>query len=479
MDPSVENGTVQNQSSAITNMFYWDNHLHDIYYSFGFDEAAGNFQTDNFGLGGSSGDPIIADAQDNRDGMPASLCNSNFFTPGDGSSPRMQMFICNNASPERDGAFENLVVIHEWTHGLSNRLISNLMNSQGGGMGEGWSDFTGLAITSEAGDDLRLKYPRAQWFYSNVNGNRIEPYSTDPNVHTRTYGDMNDTGSCAVKVCSNNASTTCTKNADCGAGNTCNATACGFPSQCEPPATTISQGPCQAEVHATGEIWANALWIARANMVWKYGFAAGGDTALQLVIDGMKMSPSDPDILDARDGILMADQADYAGANACLLWNAFARSGMGLSALSTGSADINPLEAFDTPSTCTPNIQVSGPVDFGVVCTGASKDNQLEIFNSASGDLIVTSVARISGSTDITVEPNPAQPAVIPGGSHLDFNVRCEPSSTGTKTATIRVSSSDPDQPQIDLTYTCSSPAPKLTTVIADSGSFGAGELQV
>ena len=46
--------------AAVTNLFYWDNVIHDWLYALGFDEAAGNFQDDNFGRGGVGGDPVIA-----------------------------------------------------------------------------------------------------------------------------------------------------------------------------------------------------------------------------------------------------------------------------------------------------------------------------------------------------------------------------------------------------------------------------------
>jgi len=41
--------------------------MHDWLYGYGFDEASGNFQVDNFGRGGSGGDPVLAEAQDGWD----------------------------------------------------------------------------------------------------------------------------------------------------------------------------------------------------------------------------------------------------------------------------------------------------------------------------------------------------------------------------------------------------------------------------
>ncbi len=79
---------------AITNLFYWNNRLHDVLWHFGFDEPAGNFQVDNFGNGGNGGDLVIADAQDG-----SGTNNANFATPPDGSPGRMQMFRFTGSAP--------------------------------------------------------------------------------------------------------------------------------------------------------------------------------------------------------------------------------------------------------------------------------------------------------------------------------------------------------------------------------------------
>jgi hypothetical protein len=464
MDPSTY------QSAAITNLFYWNNRIHDIYYRLGFNEVSGNFQVSNFTFGGAGGDAVQADAQDNRGAaMNPSLCNANFNTGhADGSGARMQMFQCNRSVPERDGDVDQEVIIHEYTHGLSGRLVPALggCQTQSGGMGEGWSDFMALSILAEPGDDLNGSYGEGGWLFNN-NGIRRQSYSTNPDapttkVFSRTYRDLRDNSGCAKSVCSNNSSMVCTNDNQCGAGNTCVSRGCNFDNQCEPPTTTISQGPCQMECHNTGEIWANTLWIARANLIRKYGYATGNQTILQLVVDGMKLSPANPTFLDARDAILMADLVDNSGVNQCLLWDAFAKMGMGKSATTTGDSDRNPVEAFDTPSTCTPNIKLNAPLDLGEVCVGDTRANQLQVSNTGTGDLIVYSVARVSGSANISVDLNPTTPVFIAGGSHLDFTVRCAPSSSGSKTATIRIKSNDADQQVLDLAYTCTAQSPVI-----------------
>src|SRR5262245_51735846 len=78
------------QKAAITSLFYVDNFLHDFFYPAGFNEAAGNAQTSNFGRGGVEGDSLRAEAQDG-----SGLNNANMSTPADGGRPRQQMYIWN------------------------------------------------------------------------------------------------------------------------------------------------------------------------------------------------------------------------------------------------------------------------------------------------------------------------------------------------------------------------------------------------
>ena len=80
--------TVGNQAVSVQNLFYLNNVVHDVLYGHGFTEAAGNFQADNFGRGGTGKDPVQAEAQDG-----GGTDNANFATPPDGHKPRMQMFL--------------------------------------------------------------------------------------------------------------------------------------------------------------------------------------------------------------------------------------------------------------------------------------------------------------------------------------------------------------------------------------------------
>jgi len=84
--------TTANKAVSVQNLFYLNNVIHDTLYRYGFDEAAGNFQSDNFGKGGKGGDPVQAEAQDG-----GGADNANFATPADGRQPRMQMYLWTGA----------------------------------------------------------------------------------------------------------------------------------------------------------------------------------------------------------------------------------------------------------------------------------------------------------------------------------------------------------------------------------------------
>ena len=295
---------------AITNLFYWNNLLHDIHYQYGFDEAAGNFQENNYGNGGAGSDPVEADAQDG-----SGTNNANFGTPPDGSNPRMQMFVWTTTTPNRDSDLDNVIIIHEYGHGVSNRLTGGAANSsalsasQSRGMGEGWSDWWGLALTAKPGQPSDLS--RSVGYYvlgqsANGNGIRPRPYTTDLSVNEYTYGDL--------------------------------------PSGLSVP-------------HGIGFVWCSILWEMYWKLVDFHGFdsdiyqgSGGNNIALQLVMDGLKLQPATPTYLEARDAILLADQVNNDGANSDLIWQAFAKRGMGFSASDSGDPNnLTVTEAFDLP----------------------------------------------------------------------------------------------------------------------------------
>ena len=320
------------QSAAITNLFYWTNLLHDIHYKYGFTETAGNFQFNNYGNGGTGGDPVIADAQDG-----SGTNNANMATPRDGQSPRMQMYIFTSPNPNRDGDLDNGIIIHEYGHGVSNRLTGGPSNAsaldalQSGGMGEGWSDWWALMLLQRPSDTQNQAMPIGTYALGQTSsgaGFRRYPYSYNMSVNPLTLGTFN----------------------------------------------------ASSEVHDAGEIWCAALWDLNWNLINKYGFnantsagyapgAAGNILALKLVMDALKIQPANPTFLDARDAILQADLVLTGGQNRAEIWQAFARRGMGFSASAGTDANSSTVvEAFDLPNTdpvvssSTPTSQVVSPV---------------------------------------------------------------------------------------------------------------------
>lgn len=429
------------QNFAMTNLFYWNNIVHDIIYQYGFDEVSGNFQNNNQGRGGKGGDYVLADAQDG-----GGTNNANFSIPPDGEKPRMQMYLfspsprktlflnspadvyghkyaptsdfgnsgklqnlgpltadvmlygsptntsiqgCSTATANSfagkvvliyrgncnytvkvknaqnagavavimvnniagdpvtmggtdttitipavmvsqsdgnkirdlilagqtvnitlkkginlDGDLDNGIIIHEYGHGISDRLTGGpaaatcLENQEQ--MGEGWSDYYALMLTTDWGraqvTDGTTKRPLATYVDDldpvNSVGIRTYPYSTDMTINPWTYSML--------------ASST------------------------------------GGEVHNIGEIWATVLWDMTWDIIKKDGIintnlynasGAGGNTvSMKLVTTALKLQACSPGFIDGRNAILKANSLLYNGKYSCVIWNAFARRGMGVNA---------------------------------------------------------------------------------------------------------------------------------------------------
>ena len=164
-----------NQNAAIANLFYLNNVIHDRLYRHGFNEAAGNFQTNNFGKGGLGNDAVLAEGQDG-----GGTNNANFSTPADGSKPRMQMYLWNKSTPNRDGDLDSDVVWHEYGHGLTWRMIGTMSGKLAGAIGEGMSDV--LAIYINRNDRV------GEYVNNNAVGIRRFPYTGYPNTYSDVTG---------------------------------------------------------------------------------------------------------------------------------------------------------------------------------------------------------------------------------------------------------------------------------------------------
>lgn len=314
-------------NASCAQAFYLGNVFHDRLYQLGFDEAAGNFQSDNLGRGGKGGDALRIEVQDGAsitDGTHRN--NANFSTLDDGTTARMQLYIWSRVVPNRDAALDAEVVFHEYTHGVSVRLVgagAGLNGTQPRGLAEGWSDFMSLALLSQPGDDVAGCYPcggycgaNRAYPYNYYYGIRRFPYSTDLEKAPQTFADA-DPGQI------------------------------GFPASV--PINITASYVSADECHRMGEIWCLALWECRANLIEREGFS-GNERMLQLVVDGLKLTPVNPTYLQARDALLQADLVTSGGAYQLQLWKGFAKRGLGYSATSPSSATaIGIRESFDLP----------------------------------------------------------------------------------------------------------------------------------
>ncbi|PZD78520.1 T9SS-dependent M36 family metallopeptidase [Mesonia sp. K7] len=456
--------------TSVTNLFYWNNIMHDVLFLYGFDEASGNFQTKNYtGVSGNL-DHVYARGQYAADYGP--FDNASFGTPPDGENPSMQMFtwstnsvshvleindnssidgnyngeqssfgpnipttgiiaqisivIDNNSSGSstdaydacdniingsvlngkiaiirrgecnftnkvykaqeegavavvmvnnvngtpfsmqgnptnpitipsvminktqgeniisalesgeniqvklvnpgptvKDGSLDATVIAHEYGHGLSTRLVGGASNTSclfsDEQMGEGWSDFLSLILTMKASDlatDARGIGTYAKNQGLNGVGIRPAPYSTDFSINGFTYDDTNN--------------------------------------------------PNLSMPHGIGFVWATILWDLTWKYIDKYGYDpdiyngnGGNNKVLQLVIDGLKMTPCDPGFVDGRDALLAADMASTGGANQCIIWQAFANRGVGYNAnQGNGSNRFDQVENFDMPPASVLNCSV-------------------------------------------------------------------------------------------------------------------------
>jgi hypothetical protein len=298
------------KDAAVVQLFYYCNMIHDRFYELGFTESAGNFQANNFARGGLGNDPVLADAQDNA--QNGSRNNANFQTPDDGSPGRMQMYLWTSPNPDRDGDFDGLIVVHEYAHGLTNRLVGGgvgITDWHTRGMGEGWSDFYGLALLTPASADPQAAYAKAGYstyqlsrlgdanFYFGI---RRYPYSVDTTMNPLRFGDIDLSIDRA------------------------------YPEVPLNPNTNNINTP---SVHREGEVWCGMLWDMRANLIARYGAVVGNDLALRLVTDGLKLSPANPTFVQARDAILQADLVNSGGLNRGEIWTAFAKRKMGSGAV--------------------------------------------------------------------------------------------------------------------------------------------------
>jgi hypothetical protein len=376
------------QSASTVQLFYQANWYHDRLYQLGFNEEAGNYQATNFARGGLENDPVLCLVEA---GAAVGLTDNSFFIPApDGSSGYCAMFVFTGPTPQRDGSLDSEVVLHELTHGTSSRLVGGGVGNsqlQTRGMGEGWSDFYALCLLSQSTDNVNSNYAMGGYvtfqfvgtgFTQNYYyGIRRYPYTTVMTNNPLTFKDID-------------------------------------PAQASPhtgvPLSPLFSpfDPTSAnEVHNSGEVWCVTLREVWANLVTKLGWDVGNQLTLQLVTDGMKLAPANPNFLEARDAIIAADLVDTIGDNYPELWQAFAKRGMGFSATSpTSDTTAGVHEAFDLP----PDLAPDGILEVRVVPPSG------EVFFQGDTNSIFMRVSDGLGITNATIT------ATTDSGANLPFH---------------------------------------------------------
>ena len=132
------------------------------------------------------------------------------------------------------------------------------------------------------------------------------------------------------------------------------------------------------------------LWEMRANLIRKLGPEAGNNLALQLVTDGLKLSPPNPNFVQARDAILLAERMWSGGTNSAEIWSAFAKRGLGFNAKAPESYTTSGAqESHDLmPALAVEQVEIQGTnaVQLGV-------NNSLLIHVRNQGDATATHVS--------------------------------------------------------------------------------------
>ena len=261
---------------CVLNGFYFNSFMHDFLYLLGFREADGNFQQDDFGLGGAASDRVEVRV------YPTPIwATANMSTPVDGVSPTMRLGMVNETT--RHTALDASVVFHEATHGLSNRLVGGALNNQSlvqpqsAGMGEGWSDFVSCQLL-----DSEVV---GAWVINNPQGIR------------------------------------------------------GFPYDERFPATFADLGKGRyTEMHAIGEVWCSVL-MSIARRVGKQRALSLMIDSLKLCPANPSMVDARDAILLALEHDLAAGSVAKAQHDSEFqgLWQVFAAAGLGQAAVSTGA----------------------------------------------------------------------------------------------------------------------------------------------
>jgi hypothetical protein len=120
-----------------------------------------------------------------------------------------------------------------------------------------------------------------------------------------------------------------------------------------------------------------------------------------------------------------------------------------------------------TGSSGAPDVEVTGSGQFGNVCATVAEERTISVCNTGSCPLNVTSAIVVqqgsdAACTDFTIINNPFAGSVD-GGSCVPLTVKYTPTSLGSQSCRLKVTSDDPDEPAVYIPLTGNTPSPLIT----------------
>jgi extracellular elastinolytic metalloproteinase len=316
-----------NRDQEGTQLFYYVNRYHDHLRDtpgIGFGQSSNNFE----GI-----DAVQAQVDDGAatDGtLPACgtypYANNAYAIPVPEGEPLLLQFyvwsnLCTGGNEyDVNPVDDALIVYHEYTHGMTNRLVTDaggypaLNGAQPAAMDEGLADFFALDFLVAQGLEPDTAVPGEL---------RAGVYEHDP-LRSQAWD-------CPVGA----DASACPGHGTAGSGGY---TYADF-------GKISGLGP---EVHADGEIWVETLWDLRTAEIAGHGASAGLTRTRALVTDGLRLAPANPTFLGLRDAILQANTLHGYG-DRDRIWAVFAHRGMGYNASTTGADDTTPFQSFALP----------------------------------------------------------------------------------------------------------------------------------
>ncbi|MCE7975452.1 MAG: hypothetical protein DYG92_14205, partial [Leptolyngbya sp. PLA1] len=414
------------RDAAIVQALVAANEWHDRMAGFGFEEAAGNFQRQNFSGLGAGGDAMEVQVNINAGAYGTAAVAG--LVPEDGPNPPViNLNYMDQPDPLADvsAALDRTVAFHEFTHAMSVRLHVGLLNrgSHAPGLFEGWGDYFAVALTARLGDDLNASYPvfsyparksatdRDQYYF----GARLYPYSADFAKNPLTFGFTRT--SAGSPPCEQQVYT--------------------YPEPKNPNVSTADR----LDKYRLAEIWATTLIHARARLALDMGWSAN-DALMQMVVEGMKLDPPVANFIQARDAILQADLVRNGGVHQRRLWEGFAARGLGVNAASppgnaVGSGAAAVCENFQLPPAGQVSLFLPDDLPVAVETCAATV---LEVLAVSPNGVLTDLWARANpcgGGIDLDAAMTPGDPGFYsvtlrPGACRQSWDIRFEATASGT-----------------------------------------------